>query len=66
MAILHQNAALIECADDIALEELMAATPLPAHLLRQVSPRAVIVDPEHLDRVIEAMIRKGYTPRVFA
>jgi hypothetical protein len=64
MATLHQNVALIECADDIALEELMAATPLPAHVIRQLSPRAVIVDPEYLDAIIQAMVRKGYTPRV--
>jgi hypothetical protein len=64
MALLHQNAALIECADDIALEELMAATPLPAHVIRQLSPRAVIVDPEYLDTIVQAMVRKGYTPRI--
>ena len=64
MAILHQHVALIECADDIALEELMAATPLPAHVIRQVSSRVVIVDPEYVDTVIQAMVQKGYTPRV--
>jgi len=64
MATLHQHVALIECADEIALEELMAATPLPAHVIRQLSPRAVIVDPEYLDAILQAMVRKGYTPRV--
>jgi hypothetical protein len=66
MAILHQNAALIECADDVALEELMAATPLPAHVIRQLSPRVVIVDPEYLDTLLQAMTQKGYTPRVLS
>jgi hypothetical protein len=42
----------------------MAATPLPAHVIRQLSPRAVMVDPEYLDAVLQAMLRKGYTPRV--
>jgi hypothetical protein len=64
MITLHQNAALIECADDLALDELMAATPLPAHVIRQLSPRAVIVDPEYVEPLIQAMIQKGYTPRV--
>jgi hypothetical protein len=64
MATLHKNVALIECADDIALEELMAATPLPVHVIRQVSPRVVIVDPEYLDVVIQAMVQQGYTPRI--
>lgn len=64
MATLHQHVALIECADDLALEELMAATPLPVHVIRQLSPRVVIVDPEYLDTVVQAMVQKGYTPRV--
>jgi hypothetical protein len=64
MATLHQNVALIECADDLALEELLAATPLPAHVIRQLSPRVVLVDPEYVDAVIQAMAQKGYTPRV--
>jgi hypothetical protein len=63
MATLHRNVALIECADDLALDELRAATPLPAHVIRQLSPRVVIVDPEYVDIVIQAMIQKGYTPR---
>jgi hypothetical protein len=64
MATVHQNVALIECADDVALKELMAATPLPAHVIRQLSARVVIVDPEYLDTVLQAMKQKGYTPRV--
>jgi hypothetical protein len=64
MPTLHQNVALIECADDVTLEELMAATPLPAHVIQQLSPRVVIVDPEYLDAVLQAMTQKGYTPRV--
>ncbi len=64
MATLHQNAVLIECADDVALEELLAATPLAAHVVRQLSPRVVLVDPEYLDTVVQAMLQKGYTPRI--
>src|SRR5262249_5244269 len=64
MAILHQKVALIECGDDVTLEELRGGTPLPAHVMRQLSPRAAIVDPEYLDQIIQAMVQKGYTPRV--
>jgi hypothetical protein len=62
--IVHRNVALIECADDLGLEELMVATPLPAHAIRYLSQRLVLVDPEYVDRVLQAMIQKGYTPRV--
>jgi len=64
MATLHRNVALIECTDDVALDELRAATPLSAHVIRQLSPRVVIVDPDYLEVVIQAMIQKGYTPRI--
>jgi hypothetical protein len=64
MATLHQNAALIECADEVTLEELMAATPLPIHAVRQLSSRVVLVDPEYLDTIVQAMVQKGYTPRI--
>jgi hypothetical protein len=64
MAILHENVVLIECTDDVALDELLAATPLAVHVIHQLSPRAVLVDPEYLDTVIQAMVQKGYTPRI--
>lgn len=66
MITLHRNVVLIECADDLALEELMAVTPLPVHAIRQLSPRAVIVDPDYVETIIQAMLQKGYTPRVDA
>lgn len=64
MSVLHRNVAVIECADDMALEELMAATPLPGHAIRKLSPRVVLVDPDHIEPVIQAMVQKGYTPRI--
>jgi hypothetical protein len=64
MAILHQNVALIECSEEIILDELTAVTPLAAHVIRQVSPRVVLVDPEYLESVVQAMTQKGYTPRI--
>jgi hypothetical protein len=64
MAILHQHVALIECADDVALDELLAATPLAVHVIRKLSPRAVLVDPEYIDAVVQVMLQKGYTPRI--
>jgi hypothetical protein len=64
MITMHRNVAVIECADDLAMEELMAATPLPAHAIRQLSPRVVLVDPDYVEPVIQAMTQKGYTPRI--
>ena len=64
MVTVHENVVLIECEDDLALEELAAAVDLEACVVKRLSPRAVIVDPEYLDAILQAMVRKGYTPRV--
>jgi hypothetical protein len=66
MAILHEHASLIECADDVAVDELMAATPLPVHVIQRLSPRVLLVDPEYLDSVVQAMESKGYTPQILS
>jgi hypothetical protein len=61
---IHENAVLIECADDLALEELAAAVDLEAWVVRRLSPRAVMIDPEGVDTLMQRMRRKGYTPRI--
>jgi hypothetical protein len=46
------------------MEELAGAVELKAAIVRRLSPRAVIVDPETADGLVQRMQRKGYTPRV--
>jgi hypothetical protein len=64
MVTVHENVVLIECEDDLALEELAAAVDLEAGVVKRLSKRAVIVDPETADALVQRMQRKGYTPRV--
>ena len=64
MVTIHENVVLIECEDELAMEELAAAAELEACVVKQLSPRVVIVDPETADGLVQRMQRKGYTPRV--
>lgn len=64
MVTVHENVVLIECEDELALDELKAAVDLASCVVKQLSPRAVLVDPETADALIQRMQRKGYTPRV--
>jgi hypothetical protein len=64
MVTIHENVVLIECEDDLAMEELAGAVDLGACTVRRLSPRGAIVDPETVEALVQRMRRKGYTPRV--
>lgn len=61
---LYQNIALIELADDLALQELLVATSLRNRLLYRFSNRLVAIQPEAIDQLVQEMEKRGYTPRV--
>jgi len=56
--------AVLELADPIAAQELLASTDLKAHVLYQVSPCAFILRQDHLETLIAQIQQKGYMPRV--
>jgi hypothetical protein len=62
-AVLYEGVALIELSDDLLLPELLRATRLDAALLEQLSPRLLVVDPAHADKLFMELVTKGYTPR---
>jgi hypothetical protein len=61
---LYEGLALVEFSDDTALKELLAGTSLKKHLVCQLSPRLVVVNPEATDALAKELVEKGYTPRV--
>jgi hypothetical protein len=61
---LYRGLALIELADDFALNELLANTALSRYLLYRFSPRLVAVRPEGLEALRAELVDKGYTPTV--
>ena len=61
---LYRGLALIELADDFALNELLANTALSRYLLYRFSPRLVAVRPEGVEALHAELVQKGYTPKV--
>lgn len=61
---LYQGIALIELADDFALQELLASTSLRDHLVYQFSNRLIAVQPQAVDGLVQEMEKRGHTPRI--
>ncbi len=61
---LYENLALVELADDYALDELLVSTRLSAHLLYIFNRRLVAVRPEGVPDLIASFEAGGYTPMV--
>lgn len=61
---LYANVALLELADDYALNELLAGTSLAQHLLYRFSPRLIALRPEGVEALRADLVNKGYTPKI--
>jgi hypothetical protein len=60
---IYKDLTVIEFGDDYALAEMKAVTPLEKHLVAEISPRLVIIRPEAVGALTEALERAGYTPK---
>jgi hypothetical protein len=60
---LYSNVAIVECADQAGLEQLLAAG-LRRYLVRRLSDTAAVVDHQRLADVHKLLKRLGETPRV--
>lgn len=64
--LLYERLALVELADDYALDELLAGTSLARYLLYRFSPRLVAIRPEGVEALRGELVARGYTPRLEA
>jgi hypothetical protein len=60
---IYEDLTVIEFGDDYALAEMRATTPLDRYLVAEISPRLVIIAPEGVDVLTEALEQAGYTPK---
>jgi hypothetical protein len=60
---IYERLTVIEFGDDYALAEMKAVTPLAKHIVAEISPRLVIIRPEAVDALTEALEQAGYTPK---
>jgi hypothetical protein len=58
----YESLSVLELADDYALRELLSNTSLGQHIVYQISPRAVVVETEAIDALMNEMVARGYTP----
>ncbi len=61
---IHDKLALLTFGDDMALEEVMAVTSLRACVVKVIPPRAVVVERQELDALVQELRKRGYTPKV--
>jgi hypothetical protein len=62
-ARLYRNISLIECVDAATLAEVVAG-PVGRHVVRQLSDTVVVVDHMHVEPILKALRKAGYTPRI--
>ena len=58
----YESLSVLELADDYALRELVSNTSLGDHIVYQISPRAVVVETDAIDTLMDEMVARGYTP----
>jgi hypothetical protein len=64
-ARLFRNTTVIECTDAPTLAELLAG-PVGRYVVRQLSDTAIVADHAHVDDILKALRKAGYTPSVTA
>jgi hypothetical protein len=60
----HLQAAVLEVSDPAQLLELASDSGLRAFLLCRLAPNVALIDPEQAEALVEALRRRGHTPKV--
>ena len=60
----HDKLALVTVADDVRWEEIAGRSEVGRHVLCELSPRAVVVEPAAVPALIAWLERAGYLPKV--
>lgn len=61
---LHRHVSLIQTADTVLAEELLARKKLAADVVGRLTPTVLLVRPGRVAAVVEELKRMGHTPRV--
>ncbi len=56
--------ALVTVAEDTAWPAILRAGSLAKHVIREISPRAVLIEPEAVDRLVAWLQKNGQLPKV--
>ena len=61
---LHENLSIIEVADEVLLNTLLADSRAAQWILTRLSDRVAIVAPGGFDSLLERLKKLGHTPKV--
>lgn len=65
MAItVHSHLALVTLAEDVSWQEILRGSGVARHVVRVLSPQAVVLEPEAVDELVRWLRRGGYLPKV--
>lgn len=64
MLTLHDKLALLTVAQDALWEELLQQSRLERHLVKVISPRAVLIEPSAVEPLLKTLRKNGHLPRV--
>jgi hypothetical protein len=62
-AHLYEGLALLEVADDLAMQELEASSSLKQHTIAKLSPRLLVLPDRSVDALLSELTAKGHMPR---
>ena len=62
--VLHSNVAIIEVAEKVTLDILLASAPTKQLILTRLSDRAAVVAPGKGDVLLASLRKQGHTPKV--
>lgn len=63
---LHNNLALVTLAEDVVWDEILKGSKLARHVLKTISPRAIVIEPVAVEPLIAWLKKHGYLPKVVA
>lgn len=64
MLTLHDKLALLTVTQDAAWKELLAQSRLQRHLVKEISPRAILIETVAVEPMLKALRKNGSLPRV--
>jgi len=62
----HAGLALVTLAEEVDWPAILRGSRVERHVIRSLSPRAVLIEPEAVDRLVAWLQKNGYMPRVVA
>ena len=60
----HNHLALVTLGEEVSWEEILRGSGVARHVVRALSPRAVILEPEAVEPLVTWLRRSGYLPKV--